>query len=90
LHGIVTLVESWFYYITDHEFIWLLPDGKIPDRERVTSQQEKVMTNIMWSRRGFAVVTTLESWCKFNAGYYVSKLLTTLSEWWRGREGGHF
>jgi hypothetical protein len=32
--------ESWLYYITDHGFIWLSPDGKVPDRERVTIQSK--------------------------------------------------
>jgi transposase len=36
------------------------------------------------------VVTALENGCKFNAGYYVSKVLTPLSEWWRARGSGDF
>jgi histone-lysine N-methyltransferase SETMAR len=44
----------------------------------------------MWDLTGFAVVTTLESRCKFNAGYYVSNVLTTLSECQRERGGGAF
>jgi hypothetical protein len=39
---------------------------------------------------GFRVVTVLESGWKFNAGYYVSKVLTPLSEWWRECGGGNF
>jgi hypothetical protein len=42
-HDIVTLDESWFDCITDHEPIWLPPDGKVPDRERVTIQSKNVM-----------------------------------------------
>jgi hypothetical protein len=48
------------------------------------------MLNIVWSPTEFAVVTALESGCKFNAGYYVSKMLTLLSEWWCERGGGNF
>jgi hypothetical protein len=33
-HDIVTLDESWFYINTDHEPIWLRPDGEIPEIER--------------------------------------------------------
>jgi hypothetical protein len=36
------------------------------------------------------VVTAVESECKFNAGYCVSKVLTPLSEWWCERGGGVF
>jgi hypothetical protein len=46
------------------------------------------MLTIMWDPTGFAVVTALESGCPFNTGYYVSKMLTPLSEWWRERGGG--
>jgi hypothetical protein len=86
----VTLDESWFYYITDHELIRLPPDGKVSDRERAAIRFEKVMLTIVCGPTGFAVVTALESGCKFNAGCYVSKVLTPLSEWWRERGGGNF
>jgi histone-lysine N-methyltransferase SETMAR len=38
----------------------------------------------------FAVVTALDSGCKFTARHYVSEVLTPLSEWWRERGGGNF
>jgi histone-lysine N-methyltransferase SETMAR len=87
-HDIVTLDESWFYYITAHELIWLPPTGKGPDREHITIESKKVMLTIAWDPIEFAVVTALESGCKFNAGYYVSKVVTPLSESWRERGGG--
>jgi predicted cupin superfamily sugar epimerase len=46
-HDIVTLDESWFYLNTDHELIWLQPDGEIPERERRMIQSEKVMLMIV-------------------------------------------
>jgi hypothetical protein len=39
---------------------------------------------------GFAVVTSLESGCKFKSGYHVSKVLTPLCEWWHEPGGGNF
>jgi hypothetical protein len=69
----MTLDESWLYYTTDHEFRWFPPNGKVPDRERVTIQSKKVMLTIVWSPTGFAVVTALDNGWKFNAGYYVTK-----------------
>jgi hypothetical protein len=39
-HDIMTLDESWFYYITDYELILFSPDGEVPDRERVIVQSE--------------------------------------------------
>jgi histone-lysine N-methyltransferase SETMAR len=47
------------------------------------------MLTIVWDPTEFAVVIALDSGCKFNAGYYVSELLTPLSEWWRERGGGN-
>jgi histone-lysine N-methyltransferase SETMAR len=81
--------ESWFYHIINHELIWLPPHGKVPDRERITIESQKVMPSIVWGPKGFAVVTAIESGCKFNAGYYVSKVLTPVSEWWLERGGGN-
>jgi hypothetical protein len=86
----MALDEFWFYYITDHELIGLPPDGKVPDLERVKIQSRNVILTIVWVSTGFAVVTALDRACKFNAGYYVSKVLTPLSEWWRERGGGNF
>jgi hypothetical protein len=47
------------------------------------------MLTLVWDPTGFAVVAAIESGCKFNAGYDVSKLLTPLSEWLRERGGGN-
>jgi histone-lysine N-methyltransferase SETMAR len=54
------------------------------------SSIQKVMLTIVWDPTEFAVVTALESGCKFNTGYYVSEVLTPLSEWWREHGGGNF
>jgi hypothetical protein len=35
-------------------------------------------------------VTAIERGCKSNTGYYVSEVLTPLSEWWREKAGGNF
>jgi histone-lysine N-methyltransferase SETMAR len=51
---------------------------------------KKVMLTIVWDPTEFAAVTALDSGCKFNAGYYVSKVLTPLSEWQCERGGGDF
>jgi hypothetical protein len=38
----------------------------------------------------YTVETAVESGCRVTAGYYVSKVLTPLYEWWRKRIGGDF
>jgi histone-lysine N-methyltransferase SETMAR len=54
------------------------------------SSVQKVMLTLVWDSTEFAVVIVIDSGGKFNAGYYVSKVLTPLSEWWRERGGGNF
>jgi hypothetical protein len=49
------------------------------------SSVQKVMLTIAWDLAKFAVVTALDSVCKFNADYYMSEVLKPLSEWWRER-----
>jgi hypothetical protein len=88
-HDIVTLDKSWFYSIADHELIFFLAHGKVPDLERVTIQSKKVMLTIVWRPIGFTFVIALGSDFKFNVGYCVSKVLTQLSEWWCEDGGGN-
>jgi hypothetical protein len=54
------------------------------------SSVQNVMLIIVWDPAEFAVVTAIDGGCKFNAGYYVSEVLTPLSEWWCERGGGNF
>jgi hypothetical protein len=83
-HDSVTLNESWFYYITDHELMWILSNGTVPDRERIPVQSRKVILRIVRALTGLAVVTAFESACKFNAGYYVRKVQTPMCEFLHG------
>jgi hypothetical protein len=71
--------------MTDFDLVCLPPDGKVPDRERVIVESKQVVLAIVWDPTGFAVVTALESGCKLKTGYYMSKVQTRLSEWWRER-----
>jgi hypothetical protein len=86
-HDIVTLDESWFYLNTDHELIWLQPDGEIPERERRTIQSEKVMLTIVWNPSGFHLINVLTKWFKSNASCYVTQILGPLSDWRRTQVG---
>jgi hypothetical protein len=88
-HDIVTLDESWFYLNlnTDHELIWLQPDGEIPERERRTIQLEKVMLTIVWNPSGFHLINVLPKGLKFNASFYITQILGPLSDWRRTQVG---
>jgi hypothetical protein len=75
----VTLGESWFYFNTEHELIWFQLDEEIPERERHTSQSEKVMLAIVWNPSGFHLIDALPKECTFNASFYVTQILGPLS-----------
>jgi hypothetical protein len=77
----MTVDKSWFYHITDAELRWFPPDGTVPDLERVTVQSRENDVHLVWGPTGFSVVTALESGCKFNATYDVSKVKIGSSEW---------
>jgi hypothetical protein len=51
---------DWFYLSTDYEFIWLLRDEKVPERERHIIQSKKFMLTIVWDPRGFHLNKVLE------------------------------
>jgi hypothetical protein len=85
---IVTLDESWFYFTTDHEQIWLPSEGRVPERERKMIQSPKLMLTIAWNPAGFHVIAFLPKGCKFNAQYYISEVLDPLVQWHRTRGRG--
>jgi ABC-type uncharacterized transport system YnjBCD substrate-binding protein len=71
-HDIVTFDESWFYFNTDHELIWLQGDGEIPEMERQTIQSGKVMLTIVWTQSGFHLINVFPKDSNFNASYYIT------------------
>jgi AraC-like DNA-binding protein len=86
-HDIVTLDESWFYFQTDHERIWLTPEQPVPDRERHMIQSPKIMLTVVWSPNGFCLLAVLPKGTKFNAEYYVINILEEIKKY-RRRQGG--
>jgi hypothetical protein len=80
-HDMVTLDKSWFYLSRDYEFLWLLRDEKVPERERHMIQSTEFMVTIVWNPRGFHLIKALEKGRKFNAGYYIAEILQSLSQW---------
>jgi hypothetical protein len=80
-HDIVTLDESWFYLNTDHEFIWLQADEKVPESERDTVRSEKRMLTIVWNPNGLHLINVLSKGIKFNANHYAIETFVPLLEW---------
>jgi hypothetical protein len=85
-HEIVTLDESWFYWCSDHDLMWMRPGETIPDRERYTIQSPKCRVTIVWNPSGFHVVDALPKADKFNAYDDVDDILTAILLWRGGRE----
>jgi histone-lysine N-methyltransferase SETMAR len=87
-HDIITLDESWFYFTTDHERIWLLEGTEAPEMEWITVQSRKMMMTIVWNPAGFYRIVALPKGMKFSADYYISHILDLLAEWRRSQVGG--
>jgi hypothetical protein len=80
-YDILTLNESWFYFTTNHELVWL-PEGiEAPERERITVQSRKMMATIVWNPTGFYRIGALPKGMTFSADYYISHILGPLAEW---------
>jgi hypothetical protein len=86
-HDIVTLDESWFYWNSDHDLMWLPPGDAVPDRERYIIQSPKLMLAIVWSPSGLHVVNCSPTGCKFNAHGYTTRIFNEVADW-RRRSGG--
>jgi hypothetical protein len=87
-HDIVTLDESWFYFTTEHELIWLPEGTEAPERERITVQSRKTMVAIVWNSTGFYQIVALPKRMKSSADYYIIYILDPLAEWRRSQVGG--
>jgi hypothetical protein len=84
----LTLDESWFYFSTDNERIWLTAEQLVPDRERHMAQSPKLMLTVAWNHSGFYVVAALSKGVKFNDGYYTytTEILERMKVGGRGTE----
>jgi hypothetical protein len=58
-HNTVTLDESWFYFTTDHERVWLPEGTQALERERGTIQLRKTMVTIVGNPTGFYRIVAL-------------------------------
>jgi hypothetical protein len=80
-HDIVAPDESWFYFPTDYELIWLQPGEALPEKERPTIHSKKTMVTIARNPTGFQVDSVCGKRCKFDATHYITETLSLLPEW---------
>jgi hypothetical protein len=62
--------ESWFYFASDDDHMWLPEDAEVPTRPKRTIVSPKRMLTVFWSPLGFAVVELLPKGAHFDAGYF--------------------
>jgi hypothetical protein len=79
-HDIVTFNESWLYFTTDHERIWLPERIGAAERERMTVQSRKIMVTIVWNPTGSYRIVALPKGMKFNVDCYISQILDPVAE----------
>jgi hypothetical protein len=78
--SIMTLDESWFYLWTIHETVWVQAGQQPPERVKHMIGDRKMMVTIVWNPQGFHFVDTFPKGQKFNANYYIDRILQTLLE----------
>jgi hypothetical protein len=86
-HDIVSFDESWFYFTTDHERIWLAEGIEAPEGGDHCSVEKNDGDNCLDSYRVLPDCP-LPKGMKFNGGYYISYILDPRASWRRSQVGG--
>jgi hypothetical protein len=71
---ILTNDESWFFYMNEHQKLWLRPDAKASEVTRRLINTSKVMITLFWNTFGLQISNFLEGE-SFNAEYFVRNIL---------------
>jgi hypothetical protein len=78
--SVVTIDDSWFYFTTDHDWIWLPEVTEAPKREGIIIQSRKIMVTIVWDPTGFYRIVALHKGMKFDAAYAIPQMVDPLAE----------
>jgi histone-lysine N-methyltransferase SETMAR len=70
----------WSYFWTSHEIIWVQADQQPPERMKHMIEDHKMIVTIVWNPQGFHLINALPKGQKFNANYYIDRILQTLLE----------
>jgi hypothetical protein len=76
----MTLDKSWFYLWTSHETIWIQAGQQPPERVKHMNWERKMMVTIIWNPQDFHLVDALPKGQKFNANYYIDRILQPFLE----------
>jgi hypothetical protein len=72
---LVTLDEAWFYFLNQHEQIWLPDQEDPPTTQRQTINSRKAMLTVVWNPHGFHLVSLLSKGQKWTSQYYIDHIL---------------
>jgi hypothetical protein len=78
--SIMTLDSSWFYLWTSHETLWIQASQQPPEMVKHMIGDLKMIVTIVWNPQGFHLVNALPKGQKFNANYYIDRILQSLLE----------
>jgi histone-lysine N-methyltransferase SETMAR len=76
----MTLDEFWFYLWTSHEIVWVQAGQQPPEMVKHMIGDSKMMVTIVWDPQCFHLVDALPKGQKFNANYYIDRILQLLLE----------
>jgi hypothetical protein len=76
----LTVDESWLFYSTDYEQMWLPQREKAPTRTKRIISTRKVMIILFWSPLGLPVIDALPAGEKFTARYFHNDILPQIAE----------
>jgi hypothetical protein len=68
--------ESWFFYYTPHQKLWLPQDVEAPAVARRLIDTPKLMVTIFWGASGIHVITFLPPGTSFNSTYFEDQVLS--------------
>jgi hypothetical protein len=78
--SLMTLDESWFYLSTSHEKVSIQAGQQPPETVKHMIGDRKMIVAIVWNPQGFHLVDVLPKGQKFNANYYIDRILRQLLE----------
>jgi hypothetical protein len=74
----VTGDESWLYFETSHDRIWLQRNDARPVRAKKVINSPKAMLTVFWSPNGFHIIEALPAGRNFTSEYFCETILYTL------------
>jgi hypothetical protein len=79
-HFILTGDESWFFYYTERDSVWLPPDIEVHEVARRLINTPKVMVTVFWNPTGIHILHCLPEDRLFNTAYFIDHVLSKIKK----------